>query len=271
MIPYAQSDELAVQIAASRNESGSTPTGRRAFGATDGSLHLLHPMIDSPAADTATSRHSVFIVDDHPLVREGLEQLIVQAPDLSVSGYAEDAATGYPEIVRTRPEIVIIDLALRGESGLELIKRLQLLPQPPRMLVLSMHDEAFYAERALRAGALGYVMKRESPSKIIDAIRQVISGRIFVSEAITSEVMGKFVGAPTAHDEPLVERLSDREMEIFRKMGNGQRTRTIADELHISLKTVQTHCMHIKEKLGITDATMLMREAVRWVENERRI
>ena len=247
------------------------PPGRWEFEAADGCVHLPHPMTESPPTEAATERHSVFIVDDHPLVREGLEQLIVQAPDLSVCGYAEDAATAYPEIVRTHPEIVIIDLALRGESGLELIKRLQLLPQPPRMLVLSMHDEAFYAERALRAGALGYVMKRESSNKVIDALRQVISGRIFVSEAITSEVMGKFVGAPTAHDEPLVERLSDREMEIFRRMGNGQRTRAIADELHISLKTVQTHCMHIKDKLGITDATMLMREAVRWVENERRI
>ncbi|HEY1764899.1 MAG TPA: response regulator transcription factor [Opitutaceae bacterium] len=271
MNPYAQPDELNVRHTAIRKESESKPTRRRDFGATDGSLHLTQPMIDSPTTETATARHSVFIVDDHPLVREGLGQLIIQAPDLSVSGYAEDTATAYPEIVRLKPEIVVIDLALRGESGLELIKRLQLLPEPPRMLVLSMHDEAFYAERALRAGALGYVMKRESPSKVIDAIRQVISGRIFVSEAITSEVMGKFVGAPTSHDEPLVERLSDREMEIFRKMGNGQRTRTIADELHISLKTVQTHCMHIKEKLGITDATMLMREAVRWVENERRI
>jgi DNA-binding NarL/FixJ family response regulator len=228
-------------------------------------------MTDSPASETPAARHSVFIVDDHPLVREGLEQLIAQAPDLTVCGYAEDAGPGYEDILRTHPEIVIVDLALRGESGLDLIKRLQMLPEPPRILVLSMHDEAHYAERALRAGALGYVMKRESPSKVIDAIRRVLAGRIFVSETITSEVMGKFVGAPAAGDEPLVDRLSDREIEIFRRMGNGQRTRSIAEELHISLKTVQTHCMHIKEKLGIADATMLMREAVRWVENERRI
>jgi DNA-binding NarL/FixJ family response regulator len=228
-------------------------------------------MTESPASETRAARHSVFIIDDHPLVREGLEQLIAQAPDLAVCGYAEDAGPGYEDILRTHPEIVIVDLALRGESGLDLIKRLQMLPDPPRILVLSMHDEAHYAERALRAGALGYVMKRESPSKVIDAIRQVLAGRIFVSETITSEVMGKFIGAPVSGGEPLVERLSDREIEIFRRMGNGQRTRSIAEELHISLKTVQTHCMHIKEKLGITDATMLMREAVRWVENERRI
>lgn len=229
-------------------------------------------MIESPTPTlTAPPRHTVFLVDDHPLVREGLEQLIIQAPDLSVCGYAEESGPAYEAIVRIHPEIVIVDLALRGESGLDLIKRIQALPQPPRILVLSMHDEAFYAERALRAGALGYVMKRESPGKVIDAIRQVLAGRLFVSEAITSEVMGKFVGAPKVRDEPLVERLSDREMEIFQRMGNGQRTRSIADELHISLKTVQTHCMHIKEKLGIADATMLMREAVRWVENERRV
>jgi DNA-binding NarL/FixJ family response regulator len=216
-------------------------------------------------------RHSVFIVDDHPLVREGLEQLILQASDLSVCGYAEDSGRAYEAIQSLRPDVVIMDLALRGDSGLELIKRLQSVARPPRILVLSMHDEAFYAERALRAGALGYVMKRESPGKVIDALRHVLGGRIYVSEAITTEVMAKFVGAPKVQAAHLVERLSDREMEIFRRMGHGQETRSIADELHISLKTVQTHCMHIKEKLGVANATMLMREAVRWVEEERRM
>jgi DNA-binding NarL/FixJ family response regulator len=215
-------------------------------------------------------RHSVFIVDDHPLVREGLEQLIQQASDLSVCGYAEESGRAYEAIQSLRPDVVIMDLALRGDSGLELIKRLQSLSRPPRVLVLSMHDEAFYAERALRAGALGYVMKRESPGKVIDALRQVLGGRIYVSEAITTEVMSKLLGAPKAQAAHLVERLSDREMEIFRRMGHGEETRSIANELHISLKTVQTHCMHIKEKLGLPNATLLMREAVRWIEEERR-
>jgi DNA-binding NarL/FixJ family response regulator len=224
-----------------------------------------------PKKSVLAPRHSVYIVDDHPLVREGLEQMIQQAPDLVVCGYAGDAGPAYDGIQSLHPDVVVVDLALRGDSGLELIKRLQDLVRPPRILVLSMHDEAFYAERALRAGALGYVMKRDSPSKVLEGIRRVAAGRIYVSEAITTEVMAKFVGAPKVQEAPLFERLSDREMEIFRRMGHGQETRSIADDLHISLKTVQTHCMHIKEKLGIANATMLLREAVRWVENERRM
>ena len=221
----------------------------------------------SPTAEP----RSVFIVDDHPLVREGLEQLLESAPDLRVSGHAEDVQRAFEAIQAQRPDVVIIDLALRGDSGLELIKRLQDLGRPPRILVLSMHDEAFYAERALRAGAMGYVMKRESPGKVIDALRQILLGRIFLSESITAEVMSKFLGAPKVRAAPLVESLSDREMEIFRRMGHGEETRSIATELHISLKTVQTHCMHIKEKLGIGNATMLLREAVRWVEADSRM
>lgn len=177
----------------------------------------------------------------------------------------------YEAIQARRPDIVIIDLALRGDSGLELIKRLQDLGQPPPILVLSMHDEGFYAERALRAGARGYVMKRESPGKVIDALRQILLGRIFLSEAVTAEVMSRFLGAPKVRAAPLVDSLSDREMEIFRRMGHGEETRSIAQALHISLKTVQTHCMHIKEKLGIANATMLLREAVRWVETDGRM
>ncbi|HEY1764900.1 MAG TPA: response regulator transcription factor [Opitutaceae bacterium] len=216
-------------------------------------------------------RRSVFIVDDHPLVREGLEQLLDSASDLKVSGHAEDVQRGFEAIRAQRPDLVIIDLALRGDSGLELIKRLQDLSRPPRILVLSMHDEVFYAERALRAGAMGYVMKRESPGKVIDALRQILLGRIFLSESITAEVMSKFLGAPKFRAAPVVESLSDREIEIFRRMGHGEETRSIANELHISPKTVQTHCMHIKEKLGIANATMLLCEAVRWVEADGRM
>jgi DNA-binding NarL/FixJ family response regulator len=214
---------------------------------------------------------SVFLVDDHPLVREGLEKLISQHPDLTVCGQADSAAVAYDEIVRLHPDVAVIDLSLAGASGLDLIKRLQDLSEPPAMLVLSMHDDALHAERALRAGARGYVAKRESTRKVVDGIRQVLQGQLFISATIAAEVMAKLVGAPNLKSGSPIDKLSDREMEIFRRIGMGHETRRIADDLHISLKTVQTHCMHIKDKLGLDSATQLMREAVRWVENDLKL
>lgn len=214
---------------------------------------------------------SVFLVDDHPLVREGLEKLIAQQSDLTVCGQADSAATAYDEIVRLHPDVAVVDLSLGGASGLDLIKRLQELPERPAVLVLSMHDDALHAERALRAGARGYVAKRESTRKVIDGIRQVLQGQLFISATIASEVMAKLVGSPSVQSGSSVDKLSDREMEIFRRIGLGHETRRIADDLRISLKTVQTHCMHIKDKLGLESATQLMREAVRWVENDLKL
>lgn len=211
---------------------------------------------------------SVFLVDDHPLVREGLEKLISQESDLMVCGQADSAAAAYDDIVRLKPDVAVVDLSLAGASGLDLIKRLQDLPAPPAILVLSMHDDALHAERALRAGARGYVAKRESTRKVIDGIRQVLQGQLFISSAIAAEVMAKLVSGSRPQGGSAVDKLSDREMEIFRRIGLGHETRRIADDLHISLKTVQTHCMHIKDKLHLDSATQLMREAVRWVENE---
>ncbi|HEY3754522.1 MAG TPA: response regulator transcription factor [Opitutaceae bacterium] len=213
---------------------------------------------------------SVFLVDDHPLVREGLEKLIAQQSDLIVCGQADSAATAYDEIVRLKPDVAVVDLSLGGASGLDLIKRLQALPEMPAVIVLSMHDDAVHAERSLRAGARGYVAKRESTKKVIEGIRLVLQGQLFISSAIASEVMAKMVGAASTPVSP-VDKLSDREMEIFRRIGQGHETRRIAEELHISLKTVQTHCMHIKDKLSLASATQLMREAVRWVENELKL
>jgi len=222
-----------------------------------------------PVQAEPPSHRSVFIVEDHPLVGEGLAKLIEQQKDLRVCGQAASVGPAYDAIVRGRPDLVVVDLALRGESGLELIKRLRSLKEAPRMLVLSMYDEATYAERSLRAGALGYVMKKESASKLIEAIRRVLDGQLFISEAIANEVVRKSIGAPMAKAPPRVDQLSDRELEIFRRIGLGQKTRSIAADLMISLKTVQAHCMHIKAKLGIANATMLIREAVRWAEHEQ--
>jgi DNA-binding NarL/FixJ family response regulator len=213
-------------------------------------------------------RRRIFIVDDHPLVRDGLSRIINQEADLCVCAEADEAERGYSEIVRTRPDGVIIDLSLGGDSGLDLIKRLQGLPHPPAILVLSMHDESFYAERVLRAGALGYVMKRESSGKILAGLRQILLGKLYVSPAIAAHAAEKFLRPGSGPGGSPVDSLTDRELDVFRRIGHGRETRQIAEELHLSMKTVQTHCAHIKEKLGFANATVLMREAVRWVESQ---
>jgi DNA-binding NarL/FixJ family response regulator len=217
-------------------------------------------------AGTETARRRVFLVDDHPLVREGLTKLIDQQIDLCVCGEAGEAGLAFEEIRRIKPDVVVVDLTLKGESGFELIKRLRSLPNPPPILVLSMHDETFYAERAIRAGALGYVMKREISGNIVNAIHEVLLGRMHLSSAFTGQLSEKLLRARTAAEISPVDGLSAREFEIFHRVGKGRENRQIAEELHISLKTVQTHCDHIKKKLGFETGTILAREAVRWVE-----
>lgn len=216
--------------------------------------------------EITTQRQSIYLVDDHPLVRDGLAQLVNQEPDFVVCGSAEDARKAYADIAELVPDAAIIDLSLQGDSGLDLIKNLQALPRPPSVLVLSMHDEAFYAERALRAGALGYVMKRETSGKVIAALRQVLKGELYVGASIASNAAEKFLRSRTSGTSPL-DCLTNREIEIFRLIGMGRENRRIADELHVSLKTVQAHCANIKDKLGFENATILMREAVKWVES----
>ena len=227
--------------------------------------------LNSAVNDSTASmgRRRVFLVDDHPLVREGLTQLINQETDLCVCAEAEEAESAYAEIVRTRPDAVVVDLTLQGDSGLELIKRLQSIqPRPPSVLVLSMHDEEHYAERAIRAGALGYVMKRETSGNVIAALRQVLGGQIYVSAAIEKQAAERFLRKGTGVLESPVDSLTDRELDIYRRIGRGQENRRIAEDLGLSLKTVQTHCANIKAKLGFENATQLMREAVRWVESQ---
>ena len=216
-------------------------------------------------------KHRVFIVDDHPLVREGLQKLISQEHDMEVSGEAEDSAQALARIDATAPDVVIVDLSLRGESGFDLIARLGQLARAPKTLVLSMHDEVHYAERALRAGASGYVMKRETTSNIIRAIREIMAGGVFMSEATAALMAKRFVGMGSSLAVSPIDRLSNRELEVFQRIGRGQETRVIAQELHLSLKTVQTHCAHIKEKLGLENATALMHAAVQWTESEKRV
>src|SRR5947209_231210 len=208
-------------------------------------------------------RSRVFLVDDHPMVREGLANLINQQDDLAVVGEAEDSAGAVAGIAEKQPNVALIDISLKNESGLELVKDLEQRFPLVALIVLSMHDEALYAERALRAGAKGYVMKRESTKSILTAIRRVLSGDVYVSERVVSAMAKRMGSSRKAAAEP-VERLSDRELEIFRLLGQGRTTSQIAEDLHLSLKTVQAYCARAKEKFGVNSLGELLRAAIRW-------
>lgn len=205
----------------------------------------------------------IFLVDDHPLVREGLASLINQQKDLVVCGEAEDSAEAMSKIPQLRPDIALIDISLKNESGLELVKNLEAQFPLVALIVLSMHDEALYAERALRAGARGYVMKRETSKNVITAIRRVLSGDVYVSERVVNSMARRMSSRKPNASSP-VEQLSDRELEIFRLLGQGRTTSQIAEDLHLSLKTVQAYCARAKEKFGVTSLSELLRAAIRW-------
>jgi DNA-binding NarL/FixJ family response regulator len=211
----------------------------------------------------------ILLVDDHPLVREGLVNLISQQADLQICGEATNEPQAL-ELIRTaQPHVAIVDISLENGSGIELIKSIKAMFPAVTVLVLSMHDESLYAERALRAGARGYVMKREAAKKVIEAIRCVLAGQLYVSDKIAALMAEKFVeGRPAANASPL-EQLSNRELEVFQLLGLGHNTRQIADHLHVGFKTVQAYCARIKEKLKLANATELLREAIRWHESQQ--
>ncbi|HEX9046276.1 MAG TPA: response regulator transcription factor [Verrucomicrobiae bacterium] len=209
----------------------------------------------------------ILLVDDHPLVREGLVNLIHQQPDFEVCGEAAGESQALAAMASAKPDVAVVDISLENGSGLDLIKNVKAMYPEVAMLALSMHDESLYAERALRAGARGYLMKREAAGKVIDGIRAVLAGQLFVSEKIASQMTEKFVsGRPAASASP-VELLSDRELEVFQLLGRGQGTRQIAEHLHVGFKTVQAYCARIKEKLQLANATELLRAAMQWHEN----
>ena len=214
------------------------------------------------------SKRRVFLVDDHPLVREWLTTLINQQADLIVCGEAGDAPQALRAIEELRPDAAVIDMTLASGSGIELIKDLRRCCPTLAMVVLSMHDESLYAERALRAGARGYVTKRETTKKIVAAIRKVLEGGIYTSEHFASLMAEKLVdGRGTAVVSPAAG-LSDRELEVFKMLGSAMETRQIGESLGISIKTVQVYCARIKEKLDVKTMNELIREAVRWVEGQ---
>lgn len=209
------------------------------------------------------NKKRIFLVDDHPLVREWLANLIHQQPDLKVCGETDSAPAALSAIAATLPDLVIADINLKNSSGVELIKSLKESHPDVPVLVLSMHDESLYAERAFRAGANGYVNKRETAQKVIEAIRRVLDGKLYVSEKAAEILADKTVRGHAAN-RSAIELLSDRELEVFEKLGQGIGTKQIADDFRVSVKTIQEYCARIKEKLHLGSATELLREAVRW-------
>lgn len=211
----------------------------------------------------------VFIVDDHPLVRQGLAQIIESQDDLELCGEAEDSSTAMRGIEQTKPDAIIVDISLQGNNGLELIKNVKAIHEHVPILVFSMHDESIYAQRALRAGAKGYVMKKESSEKIVDAIRRIIKGEIFVSPRVADQVLHQIVNGPANAAVSPIDRLTDRELEVVQLIGRGLSTREIADSLHLSVKTIESHRAHVKEKLNLRNATELVQFSVQWVDQQQ--
>ncbi len=214
------------------------------------------------------SRLKVLIVDDHPIVRQGIYQLIDQEPDFATCDQAGNAQEALDLIEIRVPDIALVDISLDGISGLELIKLLKNACPSLPVLVLSMHDESLYAERALRAGAKGYVMKQEATEKVLIAIRLVLSGELYLSDRMQEKILARILSGEAGALTP-IDLLSDRELEVFRLIGHGYATGDIARELARSVKTVETHRAHLKDKLGLRNAAELNRFAMQWVDREK--
>ena len=214
-------------------------------------------------------RKRIFIVDDHPMMRDGLRALISGESDLEVCGEADDALPALEQIEKLKPDLTIVDITLRSTSGLELVKDLRIRAPGVPALVISMHDESLYAERVLRAGGRGYVMKQEGGKKLMEAIRHVLSGQTFVSPKISAKILDAFSGRRPEGSSP-VEQLTAREFEVFQLIGAGLSTKEIAARLHVSAKTVEVHRVNIKQKLKVATAPELIHFAVRWMESQSR-
>jgi len=223
----------------------------------------------TPAKARPGEKRGVLIVDDHPIVRQGLAQLINQEADLHVCGQAEDSHQALQAIRTLAPDMVVVDISLKDTSGIELIKDIKVQYPSLPVLTLSMHDEGIYAERAMRAGAKGYIMKQEATEKVVTAIRRVLAGDVYVSEGMAAKMVGKLIAGPSEVGGSPVDRLSDRELEVFRLIGAGYGTREMAEKLHLSVKTIETYRAHIKEKLDLLDANELLRTAITWVNAEQ--
>jgi DNA-binding NarL/FixJ family response regulator len=219
---------------------------------------------------TAAKRR-ILVVDDHPIVRQGLALMINREPDLLVCGEAEEAMGAMHVLSSARPDMLIVDISLNGPDGLDLLKNIRISHPTLPVLILSMHDESIYAERALRAGANGYIMKQEATENVLVAVRRILNGEIYVSTRIANQMLKHYItGSGTIRSSSIAD-LSDRELEVFRLIGEGHGTRQIAEELHISIKTVESYQAHIKEKLSLRSARELMQHAIQWNMNEKQL
>ena len=210
----------------------------------------------------------VFVVDDHPILRQGLAALVNQQPDLMICGEADDALTALKNMASSKPDVLIVDISLKGMDGIELIKRMKIQYPDLAILVVSMHDESLYAERVLRAGARGFVMKEEATEEMVRSIREVLNGEIAVSEKVASHMVHKLIESGSHFTGSPIENLTDRELEVFRLIGQGHTTREIAEELHLSIKTIQAYRELIKKKLKLKNSTELVRRAVECQKTE---
>ncbi len=220
---------------------------------------------------SVTKKVEVLLVDDHPIVRQGIISLLDQEGDLRVCAEAEDVAGAIRQYEAEDPDIAVVDIGLSGRDGLEFIKTIRAQDPDFPMLVMSMHDETVYAERSLRAGANGYIMKQDVSERVVEGIRAVMKGDIYVSDQVRQRLLRNLAGRPGKVGASPMERLSDRELEVFRLMGTGLGTRQIAEELNLSIKTIETYRAHLKEKLEISNASELMRFAVQWAEDQNLI
>lgn len=211
------------------------------------------------------SKSRILLIDDHAILRQGLAQLINQEADMSICGEAEEAPKGFEAVGTLKPDVVVVDISLKGGNGLELIKNLKASHPELPILVLSMHDESLYAERALRAGSLGYLMKEEAAETVIVAIRKVLKGEVVLSEKMQARLLHQLVNGRLKQGGSPIDTLSDRELEVFRMIGEGRSTRQIAEELHLSVRTVEAYREYIKEKLNLKNATELVQHAFQWV------
>lgn len=227
--------------------------------------------LSAPSAVESAVRSRVYIVDGYPLIRRGLVELISEASDMTVCGEAEDGSTAFNAIMRLRPDVAIVEIALSGNSGIELIKSIRSFDPNIGILVVSMQDEGVYALRAMRAGARGFVSKHVESDRVLNAIRQIRNGKLYFSENVESDILTRIVrGEPQPGESP-VANLSDRELEVGQLIGGGATTREIARRLHVSIKTIETHRSHLKEKLGLKNSARLVQFWVNWASDEDKL
>ncbi len=212
-------------------------------------------------------RTRIVVVDDHPMVRERLAELINREPDLQVCGEAEDRSGALQVIATTQPHLAIVDLTLKASHGMDLIKDLQALHPNVRVLVVSMQEESLYAERVIRAGARGYITKQEATRRVMQAIRTVLAGEVYLSQQLASQLLTRVVGQQRPDAALSVSSLADRELQVFELIGRGFSTRQVAEHLHLDVKTIETYRARIKEKLTLKDASELLQRAIAWVHS----